>query len=93
MREYELVFIANSDLDETALNDVVNRVKSWITDANGEVSKVDLWGKRKLAYPIRKQSDGYYVLMNINMAPIFGVTLEHNIRFLEPVLRFLLVAK
>jgi small subunit ribosomal protein S6 len=93
MREYELVFIVNPDLDENALNEAINRVKGWITDANGEVSKVDLWGKRKLAYAIRKQTEGYYVLMNIKMLPKVGITLERNLRFLEPVLRFLLVAK
>jgi small subunit ribosomal protein S6 len=93
MREYELVFIANPELDENALNEVINRVKGWITDSNGEVSKIDLWGKRKLAYAIRKQTEGYYVLMNINMPSKVGVTLERNLRFLEPVLRFLLISK
>lgn len=93
MREYELVFIVNPDLDENALNEVINRVKGWITDGNGEVSKVDLWGKRKLAYAIRKQTEGYYVLLNINMPSKVGTTLERNLRLLEPVLRFLLVAK
>jgi small subunit ribosomal protein S6 len=93
MREYELVFIANPDLDENALNEVINRVKGWITDSNGEVSKVDLWGKRKLAYAIRKQTEGFYVLMNIKMPSKVGVTLERNLRFLEPVLRFLLISK
>ena len=93
MREYELVFIVNPDLDENALNEAINRVKGWITDANGEVSKVDLWGKRKLAYAIRKQTEGYYVLLNIAMLPQVGATLERNLRFLEPVLRFLLIAK
>jgi small subunit ribosomal protein S6 len=93
MREYELVFIANPELDENALNEVINKVKGWITDGKGEVSKVDVWGKRKLAYAIRKQTEGYYVLLNINMPPLVGTTLERNLRFMEPVLRFLLVAK
>jgi small subunit ribosomal protein S6 len=93
MREYELVFIVNPDLDENALTEVINKVKGWITDGNGEVNKADLWGKRKLAYAIRKQTEGYYVLLNIKMAPKVGITLERNLRFLEPVLRFLFVAK
>lgn len=93
MREYELVFIAKSDLDETALNEVINKVKNWITDSKGEIIKVDLWGKRKLASPIRKQTEGIYVLMNIMIAPSFGATLERNLRFTEPVLRFLVIAK
>ena len=93
MREYELVFIVRPDLDETAFGDIVERVKGWITEAGGEVQKTDLWGKRRLAYPIRKISEGQYVFMQSHMPPAFGVTLERNLRFLEPVLRFLLIVK
>lgn len=93
MRDYELIFIVHPELDETAFNEVVNRVRGWITDEGGQVSKVDLWGKRKLAYSIRKQNEGQYVFMETQMAPKFGVQLERNLRFLEPVLRFSIVAK
>ena len=92
MREYELVFIVHPDLDDSALKDVVEKVKDWITEAGGEVSKVDLWGKRKLAYSIRKQKEGQYVLFRTQMDPAFGATLERNLRFLEPVMRFLLTS-
>ena len=91
MREYELVFIVHPDLDDTALKDVIEKVSGWITDGGGSVSKIDLWGKRKLAYAIRKQKEGQYVLFQTQMEPTFGATLERNIRFLEPVMRFLLV--
>ncbi len=93
MRDYELVFVVQPDLDETAFTDVVNRVRGWITDDGGEIVKTDLWGKRKLAYPIRKQTEGQYVLMETKMAPEFGASLERNLRLTEPVLRFLLIAK
>jgi small subunit ribosomal protein S6 len=93
MRSYELVFIVNPDLDETALTEVINRVKGWIVDDGGEVTKIDLWGKRRLAYPIRKQTEGHYVLFKANMTPKFGITLERNLRFLEPVIRFLTIAE
>jgi small subunit ribosomal protein S6 len=92
MREYELVFIVHPDLDDTALKDVVEKVSGWITEAGGIVSKVDLWGKRKLAYSIRKQKEGQYVLFKTLMEPTFGATLERNLRFLEPVMRFLLIS-
>ncbi len=91
MREYELVFIVHPDLDDTALKEVIEKVSGWITDAGGTVSKVDLWGKRKLAYAIRKQKEGQYILLKTEMEPTFGATLERNLRFLEPVMRFLLV--
>ncbi len=92
MREYELVFIIHPDLDETATNDAVERVKGWITEAGGSVDKVDPWGKRKLAYPIRKQNNGQYFLLNISIAPDFVTEMERNLRFLEPVMRFLITS-
>jgi small subunit ribosomal protein S6 len=93
MREYELVYIVKADLDENAVNEVQEKVKGWISDAGGQVLKTDLWGKRKLAYPVRKQNDGLYVLMNVQMPPSYSVQLERNLRYLEPVLRFLVTVK
>jgi small subunit ribosomal protein S6 len=90
MREYELVFIVHPDLDENATNEVVDRVKGWITEAGGTIDKVDPWGKRKLAYPIQKQNEGQYFLFNTKMSPSFIVDLERNLRFVEPVMRFLI---
>lgn len=92
MREYELVFIIHPDLEETATNEVVDQVKAWITEAGGTITKVDPWGKRKLAYPIRKQNEGQYYLMLTQMAPTFVAELERNLRFQEPVMRFLITA-
>lgn len=92
MREYELVFIVHPDLDETAFKDIVERVRVWITEAGGTVSKVDFWGKRKLAYTIRKQKEGQYVVMRTEMPPTFSAPLERNLRFLEPVMRFLITS-
>ncbi len=93
MREYELIFIVHPDLDENAFKEVLEKVKSWITDGGGQIGNVDLWGKRRLAYTIRKQNEGQYVLMNITIAPAFSAELERNLRFMEPVLRFLIASK
>lgn len=93
MRKYELVYIVQPDLDENAFTEIVNRVNGWIVDSGGKVEKTDLWGKRTLAYPIRKLTEGQYVFMEANFPPEFSVTLERNFRFLEPVLRFLIIAK
>ncbi len=92
MRSYEVVFIVNPDLDETALNGLVERVKGWITTVGGTIAKVDMWGKRKMAYTIRKQREGQYVLVQADFEPSFTTELERNLRFLEPVLRFLITA-
>jgi small subunit ribosomal protein S6 len=90
MREYELVFIVHPDLDETATNDVVDRIKGWITEAGGIIDEVDPWGNKKLAYPIRKQTEGQYFLLRTQMEPTFVSELERNLRFVEPVMRFLI---
>ena len=92
MRNYELVCIIQPELDETAFKGVIERVSSWVTDTGGSVDKVDIWGRRKLAYIIRKQREGQYVLMNISLEPKSGGDLERNIRYLEPVLRHMLSA-
>jgi small subunit ribosomal protein S6 len=89
MREYEVVFIVHPDLDETATSEIVERVKGWIVEPGGVVNKVDSWGKRKLAYPIRKQTEGQYFLLKTQMAPSFVADLERNLRFTESVIRFL----
>lgn len=93
MREYELIVIVHPDLDENAFNDVIERVRGWIGDLGGEVAKTDIWGKRKMAYPIRKQTEGQYVLMHTKMKATTGAQLERNLRFLEPIMRFSIVAK
>jgi small subunit ribosomal protein S6 len=93
MREYELMFIVHPDLDENAFNDVVKRISGWITDDGGEVAKTEVWGKRPLAYSIRKQREGQYVLMYAKMSPKLGATLDRNLRYLEPVMRFMLTTK
>jgi small subunit ribosomal protein S6 len=93
MRDYELIFIVRPDLDENAFTEVVNRVKGWITDGGGQVDKIDLWGRRKLAYVIRKQTEGQYVFMETKMSPTFSAQLERNLRYLEPVLRFMVTVK
>ena len=93
MRSYELMFIVHPDLDESEFNEVVDKVKGWITDSGGQVDNLDLWGKRKLAYPIQKQLEGQYVLMNTQLDPTFCSDLEHNLGLQEPVMRFLITAE
>jgi small subunit ribosomal protein S6 len=93
MRDYELVYIVHPDLDEFAFGDVVERVQSWITASGGEVQKTDIWGKRRLAYPIRKLIEGQYVLVEAQIDPSATSELERNLRFLEPILRYSLIVK
>ncbi len=86
MRKYELVCVIQPDLDETAFNGVVEKVKGWISDSGGSVDKVDVWGRRKLAYIIKKQREGQYVLLNVTMNPTATAELERNLRYQEPII-------
>jgi small subunit ribosomal protein S6 len=90
MREYEIVFIAHPDLEEAAFTETVEKVKGWVEETGGTVGKVDFWGKRRLAYAIRKQKEGQYVLLKVKLAPSSVTTIERNLRFLEPVMRFVI---
>jgi len=90
VRKYELVCIVQPELDETAFKGVVERVSGWIPEAGGSVDKVDVWGRRRLAYQIHKQKEGQYVLLNVTLDPKSTGELERNIRYLEPVLRHML---
>ena len=90
MHKYELVCVIQPDLDETSFNDVLERVKGWITESSGSVDKVDIWGKRRMAYQIRKYRDAQYVLLNITLNPKSASGLEQNIRYQETVLRHML---
>ena len=90
MRKYELVCLIQPDLDETAFNGVLDRVKTWVAESGGSVDKVDVWGKRRLAYAIRKQRESQYVLFNLSLETKSAAGLEQNLRYTEPVMRHML---
>lgn len=87
MRKYELVCIVHPDLDETAFKGVVEKVSGWISESGGSIEKTDVWGRRRMAYQIRKQREGQYVLFDVNMPPAATAELERNMRFQESILR------
>ena len=91
MRSYEIMFIAHPDLDDASLTALLERARGWITAVGGQVTQLDLWGRRRLAYPIHKQSEGQYVLMQTQMTPQATMEVERNLRLNEQVMRFLTV--
>lgn len=92
MRNYEITYIVHPDLDDNAFKKLNGLVSSWIKDGGGKITKTDIWGKRKMAYAIRKQGEGQYVLLQVEMEPSFGRELERQLGLQESVLRYLIVA-
>ncbi len=91
MRDYELVIIITPDIDEAATADVLDKVKSWITEDGGSIESSEEWGRQKLAYMIRNHKEGQYYLFNLKMEPSSVATLERNFRIQESILRFLII--
>lgn len=91
MRLYEAVYIFDAALDEAAINEKLERYHGLATEAGGEVSAVDLWGVRQLAYPIQKNKSGYYVVAQVNADPESLPEFERILKLDESLLRYLLV--
>lgn len=91
MHHYELVTILSPQLNEEELPSTVERISSFITGRGGEVTSTDQWGKRRLAYPIQKFTEGNYVVTQIALDAPRAAELEANLRISEDVLRYLLV--
>ena len=89
---YEAVYILDPALSEEAIADLVAKFKG-VVESNGTVSEVDEWGKRRLAYPINDENDGYYVLVNYSCEPEFPAELDRVLKITDSVLRSLIVAK
>jgi small subunit ribosomal protein S6 len=92
MRNYEIAFIADPEMDEQSLKTLEDKVRAAIESSGGQVTKVDPWGRRRLAYPIRKKNDGYYVFIEAELPPQAGKTLERDLRFNEQILRFMITS-
>jgi len=90
MRNYELMCIIQPDLDETAMNGVLDKVKGWITESGGSIDKAEVWGRRRMAYTIDKHREGQYVLLNVTMSPTATSALERNLRYQESIMRHML---
>lgn len=91
MRKYETIFIQNPSLDEEALNANIEKFKGIIENGGGTVDNVDVWGKRKLAYEIEKNTEGYYTLVNFSANPELPRELDRIFRITDTVIRHIIV--
>ncbi|HZD10638.1 MAG TPA: 30S ribosomal protein S6 [Candidatus Binatia bacterium] len=95
MREYEVTTIINPNLDDDARNKLIERIEGWLTSGEDGENKpaIHHWGQRTLAYPIKNQTEGYYVYFEAKLEPQQMQNVEREILFLEDVLRHLVVRK
>lgn len=89
---YELTFIVRNDPNDEVINAAIGQVQTWV-EANdmGQVTKVDRWGRRRLAYELDKQREGYYVCLMGEIDPANLPELERNLKLSNSILRYLLI--
>ena len=93
MRDYEVLYIVRADLDDDKVQDAVKRVNTLIERSGGTIERTNLWGKRKLAYEVKHQKEGAYVLQDFQLDPTRVPELEAGLKITEEVLRHLVVRK
>lgn len=93
MTKYEIMFIVKATLDETALNNITKEVQSLINDGNSKVIEFKDMGRKKLAYPIKKEISGFYYLMNVEASNDVIQEFDRKLRINENILRHLILKK
>ena len=92
MNKYESVIIINPNVEETALKELIERFQNLI-NTDGKVEKVNELGKKKLAYEVKKNKEGYYVVYDFEANPNLIAELERNYRITDDVIKFIVVKK
>jgi small subunit ribosomal protein S6 len=92
MNRYDLTYIIDTALEETARKELIEKVSALIVANGGEVEKVDeTWGKRRLAYAINYKTEGWYVQVTFKAPAEFPRELERNLEIYDSVIRYLVV--
>ena len=92
MNKYETIFIINTKAEEAKIKELIEKFSSLI-NSDGKVESVDEWGNKKLQYPINKQNEGYYVLINFDANPTLITELERVYRITDDIIKFITVRK
>ena len=93
MNKYELAVVVNAQIDDEARAAVVDNCKTLIERFGGVVGETDDWGKKKLAYPIKKMDEGFYYFIQFEAEPTAPADIEQRVRIKDNVLRFLCVRR
>lgn len=89
---YEVVIVTSAKLGEEGSAELVNKFKALIAE-HGTVESVDDWGKRRFAYPIQKQTEGYYTLINFQSSPEFTAELDRRYQITDGILRTIIIKR
>jgi small subunit ribosomal protein S6 len=92
MNKYETMYIISPTVDDERVKSLVEKFSNLVS-ANGELEKVEEWGRKKLAYEVQDQKEGYYVLMNFSAKSDFPAELERNFKITEGVLKYMVIKK
>ena len=92
MNKYELAVAVNGQLETDAKNAVLEKVRGLITRFGGTITSEDDWGKKRFAYEVHKVREGYYVFIKFQAGPEAIAEIEHRIRIVENVYRYLIVS-
>lgn len=93
MRQYEVMLILPAESDESAVAGAVERITKVVSESGGEVADIDRWGRRRLAYEIDRQAEGYYVVVTLKADPAQLTELERTLTLADEVLRFKVVVR
>ena len=93
MRGYELTVVLKPDLADKAREELLAKIKKLVEDAKGKIESQDLWGKKSLAYPLKKEREGIYAYFVLTFPKNETSALEKKIKIEEGVLRHLLVCR
>ena len=91
LRDYEMVVILSPDIADDVVGESLERLQQGITSRGGEVVDVNHWGRRRLAYPIKRHMEGNYVVSQIKLDPTLVPELEATLRISEEVIRHLII--
>ena len=93
MRKYELTYLISDNVPESDLNKVTGKINGYVTSLTGKILKEEIWGRRKLAYPIKKQDFATYVTINFEIPADKANELEKNIFLSSKIIRHLMILK
>jgi len=91
MNKYELAVVVNAKIEDDERAKVIEKIQAYIVRFGGQVSDVDEWGKKRLAYEIQKMNEGYYYFIHFDADATVPAEMEARLRIMDNVLRYLCV--